>query len=111
VALPSAETADSDHVNPSSDKLMYARNFFLSSAGSTMSKIERKWWFVGLVAGASGFFVRQLLLAAELPMSSYDGYQWLIYGLCVLSVWRLLSFVVWFGLLCISPSIVKPAPN
>lgn len=76
-----------------------------------MSKIERKWWFVGLVGGMSGFFVTQLLSAAGWSMASFDGYKWLIYGLCFLSVWRILSFIVWFVLLCISLSIVRPAPN
>lgn len=69
-----------------------------------MSPIERKWWFMLPVMVLSGIATQFLLTSAELPHApSFAGS--LIFGLCIVTLYRGLSFCIWMGLLWVAPGL------
>lgn len=77
-----------------------------------MSTLERKWWYVALVALLATCCTLYLLESAGMPpMGEYGVANWIVYGLCAGALWRGMSFVGWLLVLGISPSLAGVRPK
>jgi hypothetical protein len=68
-----------------------------------MTKLERKWWFVGTVAAVAAIVAAHLMNRAGI-LQPYNFAQWTLYILCLVGLQRGFSFVGWLLVLCLSPS-------
>lgn len=67
-----------------------------------MSKLEKKWWFAGPVAGISAVLAILLMQGAGLWMPQ-GAAQWLVYLLCFVGIQRSVALVGWLLFLIAAP--------
>jgi hypothetical protein len=79
----------------------------------SMSPLERKPWYVGIVAFLATMANTFLMNSAGMQIGNYNLAQWLVYCLCLAAIWRGISFVGWLIVLMISPALAgsRTAPK
>ncbi len=73
-----------------------------------LKELERKWWFVALIAMLTTFATRYLLESAGLPTAPEGLSGFAVYAFCFLGVWKMFAGLGWLvGLLCFVPAAPK----
>ena len=77
-----------------------------------MSTLERKWWYVALVALLATLCNLYLMESAGMPpIRAYGAAQWIVHGLCLGALWRGISFAGWLLVLSVAPSLAGVTPK
>ncbi len=73
-----------------------------------MSKLEKKWWFQGLIYGV-GYALTKWLLA-EAGATTMNVAYWMVLIAGSFALARAISFVIWLALLMLAPKVVIDNP-
>lgn len=68
------------------------------------SQLERTWWFAFLVNACTVLAALSLMGAAGIGMQAAGLAQWAVFALCLASLNRIFSFLIWLAVLLIAPS-------